>query len=119
MLEDSRKMTVEYIDEIAKPEVFVRGPVYAKDRETDTPVFATSDTKQIGYLKYRGIEPQASVERRWKTQGKERKKIFMIYNDSSILRKILDDLKHNIGGAKELLEAYDYSRNMIRQLSRT
>lgn len=108
---------VEYVDDISKPNVYVRGPVYAKDRKTNKPVFATSDTQQIGYLKYRGLEASASVERRWTAHGREHRKIFMVYDDSSILRKILDDLAHNIGGAKDLLAAYDESRNLIRRLS--
>ena len=110
---------LEYLDEVENPDVWVRGPVYVKERETGLPVFATSDIQQIGYLQYRGFLPYASVMRTWKVNDSMRKKIFMVYEDSTILRKILDDLKHNIGGAKALLDSYDKSRIQIRNLSRS
>ena len=110
---------VRYVDEVSDAtKGTLIGSAYVKDRRTNKSVFVTSDLHQLGYLRFKGVLPIAETIRRWKTsEGKQRRKVFHMFEPSTELKRALDELDENLNGARDLLYAYDQSRDAVRKLS--
>lgn len=106
-----------HVDDLQKPNVYVRHSSTVLD-DDGLEMYATSDLKEISYLRYNNISPLCTRLRTWTSASGPKSKVFVLFTKTQEVTNLLEEMYNGNCVLVEWLKAYDETRGWIRNLAK-